>query len=229
MKIFKGVPKKRVFIDILFSCIWALLNAMFTNLLADMVCKIVNGTEIINIAIFFICYIIIWELVEFGADVYSTITSGVIECNINKFYFNKLYKIKPVVLKDNNTGYISGILNKLVIRQEQAYRQLVLHTPICMVYICYFAFKMCEYHWALGLLLIFITLLGNGFRFAIGKISEKYSADLTHAEGTRNKLIVDIVSNINTVQKMKSIDFMNSCINKENDNCLKKNKEVGNI
>lgn len=220
-KVFKGIPKIRIFIDIFFSCLWALMNAQFTNLLANTVTSIINSENtFINVSIYFIIYIILWELIEFFADIYSSITGGIIENNVNKYYFNRLYKIKPSVLKENNTGYISGILHKLVVRQESAYRNLVLNVPICLVYVLYFTVQMYKHHWSFGLLLLSMAIIANIFRFSVGTISEKKASQLTHAEGIRNKLIIDIVSNINTVQKMRSIKFMNKCIDKENKQCL---------
>ena len=44
-------------------------------------------------------------------------------------------------------------------------------------------------------------------------------------EGLRNKLIIDIVSNINTVQKMRSVNFMNNCFDTENKKLIKATKK----
>lgn len=225
MKVFNGIPRKRIIIDISFSCIWAFMNAKFSTFLANMVLEIINENKILEAAIFFLIYIFIWEFVEFVADIYSTMTSAIIEANINKYYFNELYKVKPSILKESNTGYISGVLHKLVMRQERSYRQFVLSLPICIIYILYFTFEMWKYHWSLGFSLISISIISNLFRLLISKKSQNYAENLTDAEGIRNKLIIDIVSNINTVQKMRSSKFMNDCIDKENDNCLKLTKK----
>ena len=225
MKVFKGIPKKRIIIDMLFSIIWSVFNASASKMLADLVANLANLNELTKVAIFFICYIIIWELLEFVADIHSSYSGGVIEARINKIYFNKLYKIKPSILKENNTGYISGILHKLVVRQENAYKHLVLNVPICLVYVIYFGYQMWKYHWSLGFFLIVTVLIGNLFRFSVGKISEKYASELTEMEGVRNKLVVDVVSNINTVQKMKSINFMNENIDEKNKECLVRTKK----
>lgn len=224
MKVFKGIPKKRIITDTVFSIVWSLFNASFSKMLADLVANITSANVLVRTALFFLCYIIVWEILELIADIHSTYTGGVIEANVNRMYFNELYRIKPSVLKENNTGYISGILNKLVIRQESAYRNLVLNVPICIVYILYFGYQMWLHHWTLGLMLVLIALLGNVIRFSVGKISKRYASELTDAEGSRNKLVVDFVSNINTVQKMRSIKFMNSRIDEENDDCLIKTK-----
>ena len=98
----------------------------------------IDGNKVLEAAIFFLIYIIIWELVEFGADIYNEVTVAIIDANINKHYFNELYKIKPSILKENNTGYINGILHKVVRRQERAYTQVILHLPICIIYLIYF-------------------------------------------------------------------------------------------
>lgn len=225
MKIFNGIPKKRVIIDILFSCIWSFFNANLSKILAELVADIASLNDIMKVTIFFIIYIIIWEILEFIGGIYLSYTSGIIEANINKYYFNKLYKIKPSILKENNTGYISGVLHKLVVRQESAYRCLVMNVPICIVYIIFFSYQMWKYHWSFGLSLTLIVIIGNLFRFSVGKISERHVASLTESEGYKNKLIVDVVSNINTVQKMKSLNFMNENIDEKNNECLIKTRK----
>lgn len=225
MKVFNGIPRKRIIRDALLACIWSLMNAMFSNSLATKFASIIGGEPIIDAIIYFTVFIVMWELLEVVCDVYNQLTCSVIECNVNKLYFNKLYNIKPSVLKSYNTGYISGLLNKLVVRQEQAYNHMVLNMPISIVYVLYFAVVMWQKHWILGLLMIVTVLIGNVLRFVVSSKAEKYSAELSKAEGIRNKSVVDFVSNINTVQKMRSISYMNEILDRDNEECIKKTRK----
>lgn len=225
MKVFKGIPKKRIFLDGLFTIIWSLFNASFSKMLADTVAGLTDMSTVSKTALFFLVYIILWELIEFVSDIFSTCTGAVIEANVNKYYFNEMYKIRPSVLKESNTGYISGVLHKLVLRQEQCYRDLVIHVPLCIVYIIYFTVQMWTYHWSLGLLLLGSTIAGNIIRLVVGEFAKKISAELSDAEGLRNKVILDFTGNINTVQKMKSINFMNCKIDEHNSKCLVKTRK----
>ena len=222
MKVFNGIPKKRIIIDVLLSCMWSFMNAMFSNSLAVKFAGLINGDPIVDAIIYFVVFIIMWEILEVIGDIHSYITGAIIESNVNKLYFNKLYNIKPSVLKSYNTGYISGLLNKLVVRQEQAYNQMVISMPVSIVYILYFTVVMWQKHWILGVLMISTVVLGNLLRFAISSIAEKYSAELSKVEGIRNKSVIDFVSNINTVQKMRSIDYMNSILDDDNSKCIEK-------
>lgn len=224
MKVFTGVPRKRIIRDALLACTWSLMNAMFSNSLAIKFAGLINGGPIADAIIYFTVFIVMWEVLEAFTDIYEQVTCAVIESNVNKLYFNRLYNIKPSVLKSYNTGYISGLLNKLVVRQEQAYKQMVLSMPISIVYVLYFSVVMWQKHWMLGMLMIAIVVIGNLLRFSIGSVAEKYSAELSKVEGVRNKSVVDFVSNINTVQKMRSINYMNSILDDDNDKCIEKTR-----
>lgn len=225
LKVFNGVPRRRIVWDFINSCLWSFMNAAFSNSLAVLLTGLVNGRPLTCAIIFFTVYIILWELLELICDVHNAVTCAVLESGVNKYYFNQIYKIKPSVLKSYNTGYISGLLNKLVVRQEQAYNNIVLNMPISIVYVLYFTVVMWQKSWILGLLMLIVTVLGNILRLAVGSIGEKYSQELSTAEGIRNKSVVDFVSNINTVQKMRSVNFMNSVLDTNNDDCIKKAKK----
>ena len=222
MKVFKGIPRWRIITDIVMSCIWSLMNSVFSVLLAEVIATMTGSDKVVSTAIFFICYILVWEVQEFIADIISSMSGAVIEANVNLLYFKELYKIKPDVLKRNNTGYISGVLNKVVARQETSYRQLVLNVPICLVYILYYTWKMGSIDITLGACLITFAVAGNFHRLLVSKKSEALANDLTNAEGARNKSVIDFVSNINTVQKMKSLSFMCDVIAKGNEDCFRK-------
>lgn len=225
MNALQNIPKKYIIRDLLLASLWSFMNAQFSNSLAIKFAELIDGGPIIDAIIYFAVFITLWELVEFICDVLSEVTSAVIECNVNKAYFNRLYRVKPSVLKAYNTGYISGLLNKLVVRQENAYSHLIMHIPISTIYSAYFAVVMWQKHWILSVLLVMIVIVGNVLRLCVGSIAEKYAAELSAVEGIRNKSVVDFVSNINTVQKMRSVSFMNDVLDVDNEECIKKTKK----
>ena len=51
MKLFRGIPIHRIIIDISFSCIWALMNAIFANTLANTI-----NTQNKNLGVYFFTY-----------------------------------------------------------------------------------------------------------------------------------------------------------------------------
>lgn len=222
-KVFYGIPKRRIAIDMLFACIWSLFNCYFVTLLSQLTGSVVKGdASVLKLIVFFFSYLLIWEAIEFLSDVYSTMTMTVVENNVQAIYFNKIYHIKPSVLKNNNTGYISGLLTKLIHLQTAAYSQIVLFVPLAVVYIGYFIWQLGTYHYAFGLALFLLIVIATVFRLIGNKLVRPRIHELSIAEANRNKLIVDTVTNVGTVQKMQASGFINDKMEKEVDNCWKK-------
>jgi ABC-type bacteriocin/lantibiotic exporter with double-glycine peptidase domain len=225
LKIFEGIPKKRILIDMLLACIWSAFNCYFAMLLSQLAESVLDGNgDLLRLIVFFFAYLFIWELFELWSDVYSTMTMTAIENNVQAIYFNKIYHIKPSVLKKNNTGYISGLLTKLIHLQTAAYSQIVLFVPLAIVYLGYFIWQLGTYHYAFGLALFLLIVVATLFRLIGNKIVKPKIHDLSVAEANRNKLIVDTVTNVGTVQKMQASDFINRKMDNEVDNCWKKTK-----
>jgi ABC-type bacteriocin/lantibiotic exporter with double-glycine peptidase domain len=222
-KVFEGIPKKRIFIDMLLACLWSAFNCYFVTLLAKLTSSVLGGDgSLVKLMLFFCIYIISWEALEFVSDVHAELTTTTIENNVQSIYFNKIYHIKPSVLKSHNTGYISGLLTRLVHLQSSAYSQIVLFAPLAIVYIVYFIWQLGLYHWLFGFALFLLIAAATCLRVFGNVMIKERSHDLSTAEANRNKLIVDTVTNVGTVQKMQASEFINGKMMQEVDHCFKK-------
>lgn len=223
LKVFDGIPKKRIVLDFMFVCVWSLLNCYFIELLASLTESVLNGADKIpQLILFYVLFLLGWELWEFVSDVHSEFTANVIENNVQWKYFNRIYYIKPSVLKNNNTGYISGLLTKLVHQQSGAYSQIVMFMPLAIVYVIYFIYQLGTFHFTFGLALFLLIGSGTIFRIIGNTLVKPRIHALTSAEANRNKMIVDTVTNIGTVQKMQASEFINKKMEKEVKECSKR-------
>jgi ABC-type bacteriocin/lantibiotic exporter with double-glycine peptidase domain len=145
-----------------------------------------------------------------------------IENGVSSLYFKKIYNIKPTVLKKYNTGYISGLLTKMIARQVNAYTQTVQQFPLSLFYILFFSYKIWDFHWSLGLAFVFLILLAVTFQIIGSRFVKKRASELTEAEGLRNKLVADTVINIGTVQKMQGFDFIDSKMVERVEDCRRR-------
>ena len=222
-KVFEGIPKRRIVVDFLCVCVWSIFNCYFVTLLAQLAGSVLKGDgSIVRLIVFFFVYLLIWEIIEFLSDVHSEMTTTTIENNIQAIYFNKIYHIKPAVLKSNNTGYISGLLTRLVHLQTSAYSHIVLFAPLAVVYIIYFIWQFGSYHFIFGFALFVLIAVATLIRVIGNVVVRNASSAISVAEANRNKLIVDTVTNVGTVQKMQAADFINNKMRHETDNCRKK-------
>ena len=129
-KLFECIPKRRLVFDFSFACIWGILNCYYVNVLSKLTDTMSNGEhKIIDVVLFYVVYILAWEFIEYISDVHQELTRADIENEISKVYFSKIYEIKPSVLKSNNTGYISGLVNKMIERKYNAYGYVMLYCP----------------------------------------------------------------------------------------------------
>jgi ABC-type bacteriocin/lantibiotic exporter with double-glycine peptidase domain len=191
-------------------------------LLAQLTSAVLIGDgSIPKLILFFFSYLLIWEIIEFWSDVHSEMSNTTIENNTQALYFNKIYHIKPSVLKSNNTGYISGLLTKLVHSQVSAYTHIVLFAPLAIVYVIYFIWQLGKYHYLFGVALFLLIATATIIRVFGNKIVRVASSNLSAVEANRNKLIIDTVTNVGTVQKMQAANFINKKMDQEIDACKK--------
>lgn len=229
-EIFKGIPRKRIFADLSLSLLWGVLNAMFSDLLALQVTRVLNADyDFVTFAISFTGFIFMWVTLEMYADIHGTITSQYIENEVRSYYLHEMYYTESKVLKDKNTGYISGLVNKTIAHRDFIYRRLTLFLPLSISYIMYFTIRLGKIHYSLAVTLILIVLASFMFRFIINKIVRKYNDRLTVAEGIRDKIFLDSALNINTVQKMYALSFIDTKLRGTFDNVIKLTKQYSII
>ena len=209
-KVFTGIPKYLSILNVVSTIAFSLLNALFTKYVTSIVNKTFDNS-ILQVVVFITIFIIGWNLVEFFGDMIMRLSHIYVENEVFKQYINKLYYIKPSVLKSYNTGYITGIIQKLVSRQYDTYRCIFEGAFLDLTYVIYCAVLLLPISGIYSILLITLLIVITYIRVIImTKLNNGNSLAMSEADGDRSKLFIDVSTNINTVQKMCAIDYMNA-------------------
>lgn len=190
------------------SFIWGLFNCIYVDMLSRLIDTVVSNKNLVTTTIFFISYLFLWMLEEVVLDFITELFACKNEENIAISYFDRAYKIKPSVLKSNNTGYITGLLNGLIDRKLTLDITLISEVPITCIYIIYFIVKLCSYHFLFGTSFLLLISLGIIVRICGTKIEKKYLDNVSEIGATNNRLLIDSMTNINTIQKMQAHKFI---------------------
>ena len=67
-KLLQGIPKKLLICNAIFTIIWGLMNSYMTVALAKVTAVSVERKTFVGAALFFIGYILAWEVAEFVCD-----------------------------------------------------------------------------------------------------------------------------------------------------------------
>lgn len=218
---FRGLSKKLVFGCLLFSILLGLGN----SLLSQVSMEVIDNWDLSGFNDFFIRVLVlvfVYELFEVLVDMYEHLVRIDIENQDYRQYFNRLYYMKPEVLKKANTGYISGLINKLGVNHEYLIEKMMVDVPAETMFIIYYVFKLWNIYPMLSVWLLFAVVTGSFIRVLLQNVLvSKYSRNLSYEEGCRNRLFTDAVSNMGTVQKMQANKFF---MDKAEDNFSKCNK-----
>ena len=206
-KLFLGIPKKSLICYFAATIVWALMNSYFTVLLSKVTAAKVEHEEFITAAIFFVGYILIWEGLEFVADIVHGIQNAHIQNESYRFYYRQIYKTKPEILQKENTGYIAGILTQLIERKNGMMMSMLL-LAISGTYIVYLAIYVGRFSPWFTIVVTVLTLIGVTIRLLCSKKIAKSLKAMTVARGELNRVFLDGIINIGTVQKLRGIDFI---------------------
>ena len=223
MKLLDGIPQRRVLFDFIGSIVWSAFNCLYINVLSQLTSNS-NKEDLLKISLFYFGYLLLWEITEYISDVHSDITLTTIENNVTSKYFEKIYDIKPSVLKEYNTGYISGLLSKLGYQQGAAYKQAALFFPLSIIYVCYFTYRMGSFHYSFGVALLLLVMTGVIFQVTLNHRNKKYTNASSVADAERSRLFIDVVSNIGTTQKMQAKEIMKEKISQKSQSCINKKR-----
>ena len=214
-KLFMGIPNWILAVNAAFTIIWGIMNAYLTTALAKVTAVKIDGKEYLQAAIFFLIYIIVWEAVEFICDSCDGIQNAYVRNATYKVYYRKIYLTKPETLQHENTGYVAGILTQLIQRKESLMFNLLV-ASISIIYIIYLAIYIGFYSVWFSVMVLLLTAMSLAIRLICTKKIEKPFQKMTAVRGEQNRIFMDGINNIQTVQKLRALDFI-----------LKKNEELG--
>jgi ABC-type transport system involved in cytochrome bd biosynthesis fused ATPase/permease subunit len=217
--LFKNIPKRCVIRDFILTILWSLFNLAYIRLLSLLVENYVEEQPVLTVVIAYFAFLFIWEIIEFLADVMQEVTNTYIEGTTRIWALNEIYELKPSVIKQYNTGYINGVVSKYIRQNSEAYGRTILFAPLSLMYVIYCVVMMWNFHVIYGVSLLGLLICGFLLRFLV--TGDKQDKKLTELEGIRDKLFIDNVSNINTIQKMQAKDFVEGTLQSSAKDCRK--------
>lgn len=231
LKVFQGFSKLNISINFIFIVLWSLLYSYYNVLLAKSIEPVINGDTqgVVKFIILLFLYPVLWEITEFFGDTYTAYLEEKMENHVQQSYLSELYNIKPSILKNNNVGYISSLVNKYIWAKRAFFRTLLESVPISLVYICYYSVVMTRYNKLFGIILVGIVIIAAIIRTIGSRIIKPHLKVLNESESQRDRLFVDSIVNINTVQKMQSYKFIDDKLKEYSNICIDKNKKHAKI
>lgn len=206
-KLLQGIPKKLLICNAIFTIIWGLMNSYMTVALAKVTAVSVEQKTFVGAALFFIGYILAWEVAEFVCDMCDGTQDAYVRNESYRYYYKKIYETKPSVLQKENTGYVAGILTQLIERKAKMMQSILL-ASISIIYIGYLIVYIGKYSSWFSLIVLGLTIVGVLIRLACSKTIAPGLKTMTTARGELNKIFMDGIHNISTVQRYRGIDFL---------------------
>lgn len=221
-KFTKGMPVKYLALTTLFTLVFALMNSYLTSALAKVTASSLETGELARASIFFFVFIVLWEVVEFGADYLIAVTEAMIRSSTYSTYYDLLYTAKPRSLINVNTGYVAGIISQLIEKKTSLFVEAVL-MMVSVVYVIYLlVYISVSFSWVLGALIFAMAALSIGVRFFGSARLRGRLNRVTTAKAEQTRLFMDSINNISTVQKLRGIGF----IRRKSAVCEKENLEA---
>lgn len=205
--VLRGIPYKRFISLLTTSIMFSGLNSVLTQQTA----RLLNLSELQEIPKYVLSVLVIlfgFSMAEFACDILTQFCFVDIENGVNKYYLHKLYYVKPEILKKHNTGYISGLVQSLAGRQCKLVDQCAADLPMNITFMAYYSILLCRKSLLLGLPLPTLYVVSTVFRIWYSdKFVTKAHLEYTESDAIKNRTFIDLLSNINTVQKTQSLDF----------------------
>lgn len=206
-KAFIGINKIALTFIIIFSVIWGIFNAYYSAIGADIAFNTFDTLPAIAVSL--AIFVVAWSVLEVSLDLTQMFLEYSLENEFQKYYMDRLYKIKPSILKASNTGYISTLMTKCMASQLSLFESGVVDVLTAVGFVGYYIKVFWTYSHFLSYEIIGIILIATIFRvFTRLKFENKIDDLITEKEAVRNRLVYDGVANINTIQKMHAINFM---------------------
>lgn len=206
-KLFSGIPKKLLIPSVIFTLIWSFMNSYMTVALSKTTSAHLVKSEFIQAAIFFIVYILLWELLEFILDCMHGVIQAYVSNSSYDYYYEKLYYTKPESLQRGNTGYIAGILTQLIEKKSTLLNSLLLAT-VSFIYILYLMVYITHYSIWFSIIILALSLLSIAIRMICSRFLSLHLKRMTVVKGEQTRIFMDGINNISTVQKLRGLDFI---------------------
>ena len=221
--LFYGLKPYRIIGSTSFMLIWTGLNIANDKYLAKIADSVYTQKADLKKMLITYCLILLaWMLAEFIGDFFNVLNSEDLEITTRKYYFGLMYKMRPSILRDYNTGYIAGLVDKLSHRRHETYNRVMEEVPIAISYMVIIGIIFALQYNPIFSAVLFITIFTSvTVRIGIIKANKKHIDELSESEAENTQLFIDTGTNINTVQKLQAVSFINRCFDKSIVRCRK--------
>lgn len=200
--------------DMITMVCWTLCNVYNDRLLGSFASDIANGISIIPKLKIYLGLVILWVACEYIADVCIDSNAEDVEVTTRKHYIERMYKCKPEILRKYNTGYISGMVDKLAFARSNVIHLLLEEMPLSAIYLIAICFIMgTAYHWIYAAVIFVVSVTAVTFRIVVNVHNKKRISELSESEAENVQLFIDSGTNVNTVQKLQAMNFINTKFN----------------
>lgn len=228
-KFFEGISVELFIAVLVLTVIWGLFQSYFTIMLSVITAAQIEKEIFLNAAVFFVVYIILWQITEYINEVFVQNLCTKIGNSVYLVYFKKLYNIKPQKIQDTNAGYLAGLLMQMVELKKNSVLKLIT-ALISIVYLTYIVFYISRYHIFFSLAIILITCLSIIVLILGSMLTQNELRLLTVKRAEQVNLFMDSVNNIFTIQKFEAGNFISNKISTlNNDTFLYNNKFILNF
>ena len=228
-ELFRCVRLRYAIILPTFTALFAILDTAICNNIAMLPSSISEGnimSTIIDICISgVICLIVEWIL-DTSDELFCTDLTS----RRSTYFIEKIYTIKPEVLKVYNTGYISGLSNSLIDKQYDVLEHLLISIPETFGFVAYGVMKLSKHSIGAALSFVLLYAVLSIFRISYAKfIMHKHNLEIREYEADRERYYIDTVANISTVQRMNAVDFASTRMTAYGTRCYIKMHKVTHL
>lgn len=218
-----GLKPHRIIGSFVFMILWTLMNTANDRYLAKIADAVYTRDFILKGMLIKYCLILLaWMMCEFIGDFFNVLNSEDIEITTRKYFFGIMYRMRPSILRDYNTGYIAGLVDKISHQRREAYHRMNEEVPIAITYMAAVGVLLAiQYSPIFTLVLLITIILAVVIRIIIITSNAKHIDELNKAEAANTSLFIDTGTNINTVQKLQAFGFISTCFDESIKRCRK--------
>lgn len=208
--------------DTAMIALWTVCNVYNDRLLGRIASDMITGGPVVQKLKIYIVLIIIWVAFEWIGDVLCDMNAEDVELTTREHYIARMYNCKPNILRKYNTGYISGLVDKLAYARVSVVHLLMEEMPLSVVYLLAVCGIMAHsYHWIYALVIFSVSVAAITFRILVNRQNLNNISALSSAEAENVQLFLDTGTNIGTIQKLSAMDFIRAKFNRSILKCRK--------
>lgn len=203
-----GLSRKNILLALGYGVSFGFFTLLYQRIASTILHENIES-DAVRIAGWLFAVAVLWRIIYYFTDNAVEMASNYINNASQQYYFDKLYKIKPEILKQYSTGYIASLVQKAAGSQQVVF-EVFTDAAVPRTARALFIFV------SIGQIYLPAALIGASlfisclvFRLVTHfTLVRKPMQKSIKASSAVDKLYVDVLQNINTVQKMQAQSFV---------------------